>query len=67
VSKRNIYVGKPLFGEGGLFTQFLKELIQIVLPGEMNHDLQDSSLEHRNNRYNGINSKTVKKAGEPLS
>lgn len=45
----------------------MKGSMQGVLQGEMDHDLQDNSLEQRNNRYNGVNSKPVKTPGEPLS
>jgi len=47
--------------ERGLFTQFLKDLTQVALQGEMDQHLQDS-LEQGNNRCYGINSKRVKTA-----
>ena len=60
---RGLYAGKPLLGEGGLLTQLLKDLTQVALQGEMDHHLQDNSLEEGNNRRNGLGCKTVKTAG----
>ena len=57
---KGLYAGKPLLGEGGLLTNLVKALTQIALQGEMDHHLNESSLEQGSNRGNGISTKTVK-------
>lgn len=57
---KGLYAGKPLLGEGGLLTNLVKALTQIALQGEMDHHLNESSLEQGSNRRNGISTKTVK-------
>lgn len=57
---KGLYAGKPLLGQGGLLTNLVKDLTQIALQGEMDHHLNESSLEQGSNRRNGISTKTVK-------
>ena len=60
---RGMYAGKPLFGEGGLLTQLVKDLTQVALQGEMDKHLEENQLEEGGNRRNGLSSKRVKTGG----
>lgn len=60
---QGLYAGKPLFGNGGLFTQLLKDLTQVALQGEMDAHLSDTGLEESSNRRNGISRKTMRTSG----
>jgi len=59
---RGMYQGMPLFGKNGLLTPLIKEFTQIALQGEMDSHLAENTLEHGNNRRNGVGSKTIKTA-----
>jgi putative transposase len=56
-----IYEGRPLLGEGGIFTDLIQRVMQASLRGEMNHHL--SSEDQEGNRRNGYTHKTVKTSG----
>jgi hypothetical protein len=58
-----MYAGKPLFGEGGLLTQLVKDLTQVALQGEMDKHLEENQLEEGGNRRNGLSSKRIKTGG----
>lgn len=60
---KGLYAGKPLFGEGGLLTELVKDLTQIALQGEMDAHLIDQGLEEAGNRRNGVSYKTLKTGG----
>ena len=60
---QGLYAGKPLFGNGGLFTQLLKDLTQVALLGEMDAHLSDTGLEEGSNRRNGVSRKTMRTSG----
>jgi len=56
-----IYEGRPLLGEGGIFTDMVKRIVQASLKGEMQHHLEGEDQE--GNRRNGYTHKTVKTSG----
>jgi putative transposase len=57
---QQLYEGKPLNGEKGIFAPLLKQLLEAALEGEMQAHLQQS--EQTVNRRNGKTSKIVKSA-----
>lgn len=64
---KQLYEGKPLNGERGIFAPLLKQLLEAALDGEMQAHLQQA--EPSINRRNGKSSKIVKSAAGsfPLS
>lgn len=57
---KQLYEGKPLNGEKGIFAPLLKQLLEAALDGEMQAHLQQD--ESSPNRRNGKTSKIVKSA-----
>jgi putative transposase len=57
---KQLYEGKPLNGEKGIFAPLLKQLLEAALDGEMQAHLQQS--DQVDNRRNGKAVKTVKSA-----
>jgi putative transposase len=57
---KGLYQGKPLLGSGGLLTNLVKDLTQMILQCEMDNHLEEDTLEQGNNRRNGIVTKTMK-------
>ena len=64
---KQLYEGKPLSGEKGIFAPLLKQLLEAALEGEIQAHLQAPA--QSGNRRNGKTSKTVKSAAGsfPLS
>jgi len=56
-----MYEGRPLLGEGGIFTAMVKRIVQASLKGEMRAHLDGPDGE--GNRRNGYTHKTVKTSG----
>lgn len=56
-----IYEGRPLLGEGGIFTDMVKRIVQASLKGEMQAHLASEGQE--GNRRNGYTPKTLKTSG----
>ena len=56
-----LYAGKPLLGEGGIFTAMVKRIVQASLKGEMHAHLESGSQEE--NRRNGYTHKLLKTSG----
>lgn len=51
--------GKPLTGEGGIFSPLIKQVIEAALEGEMDEHLQETR-QKENNRRNGHTQKNLK-------
>jgi len=65
-----LYSGKPLFGEGSIFTEMLQSMVNTALEGEMDAHLkegEDQDQEQTTNRRNGHNQKQVRSSGGPLN
>jgi putative transposase len=58
---KQLYAGKPLNGEKGIFAPLLKQLLEAALEGEMQAHL-DEAQRQQGNRRNGQTHKTVKSA-----
>lgn len=52
--------GKPLMGEGGIFTPLLKHFLEATLQGEMDNHLETEKAEMKRNRRNGLSKKEVR-------
>jgi putative transposase len=52
--------GKPLMGEGGIFTPLLKHFLEASLQGELDNHLRGEKAEHKSNRRNGLSKKEVR-------
>lgn len=56
-----LYAGKPLLGEGGIFTDMVKRIVQASLKGEMHAHLESEGQD--DNRRNGYTHKLLKTSG----
>jgi putative transposase len=54
--------GKPLTGNGGIFTPLIKQIIEAALEGEMDTHI-DQTRTSKSNRRNGYGSKNLKSSG----
>lgn len=54
--------GKPLTGDGGIFTPLIKQIIEAALEGEMDTHI-DQTRKSKSNRRNGYGSKNLKSSG----
>ena len=59
---QGLYAGKPLFGNGGLFTQLLKDLTQVALQGEMDAHFVSANLKCTSH----LHEKCTKKKGHKI-
>lgn len=59
--------GKPLSGEGGVFTELLQSIVNACLDGEMSVHLEESKAKSEKNRRNGKGKKVVKSEYGDLS
>lgn len=57
---KELYAGKPLMGEGGIFTPLLKHFLEAGLQGEMDNHLREDKASSLSNRRNGISKKEVR-------
>jgi putative transposase len=57
---KELYSGKPLMGETGIFTPLLKHFLEATLDGEMSNHLSSEKLQTKSNRRNGHNKKEVR-------
>ena len=64
--KEGLYAGKPLFGENGIFTGLLQQMVDASLKGELDAMLSSES-QGRSNRRNGYKSKQIRSSGGPIS
>jgi transposase-like protein len=53
---------QPLLGPGGIFTNLLKQAVELSLQGEIESHIQEDKLEMSNNRRNGLSQKTIRTA-----
>ena len=58
---KGLYAGKPLLGDGGVFTAMVKRIVQASLKGEMHAHL--AAEDQEGNRRNGYTRKTLKTSG----
>ena len=49
---KELYAGKPLMGEGGIFTPLLKHFLEATLEGELSSHLQEERAKSNSNRRN---------------
>lgn len=59
--------GKPLSGEGGIFTELLQSIVDSCLDGELDHHIQSQRAQDVSNRRNGRGKKKVKSEFGELS
>lgn len=57
---KELYKGKPLMGENGIFTPLLKHFLEATLQGEMDTHLKEEQTKSNPNRRNGISKKQVR-------
>jgi putative transposase len=57
---KELYAGKPLMGESGIFTPLLKHFLEATLQGEMSNHLTSEKSEGKTNRRNGLSKKSVR-------
>jgi transposase-like protein len=57
---KELYKGKPLMGENGIFTPLLKHFLEATLQGEMDTHLKEEQAKSIPNRRNGIGKKQVR-------
>lgn len=64
--KAGLYAGKPLFGEEGIFTDLLQQMVDASLKGELDAMLSSESQESANRR-NGYKNKQIRSSGGSLT
>lgn len=64
--KAGLYAGKPLFGENGIFTGLLQQMVDASLKGELDAMLS-SETQGSSNRRNGYKSKQIRSSGGPIA
>ena len=64
--KAGLYAGKPLFGEEGIFTGLLQQMVDASLKGELDAMLS-SEPQGSSNRRNGYKSKQIRSSGGPIA
>ena len=57
---KELYKGKPLMGEGGIFTPLLKHFLEATLQGEIDTHLKEEQAKSNPNRRNGTGKKQVR-------
>jgi putative transposase len=57
---KDLYAGKPLMGEEGIFTPLLKHFLEASLQGELDAHLQGDKVQSKTNRRNGLSKKEVR-------
>ena len=57
---KELYEGKPLMGEGGIFTPLLKHFLEAGLESEMDNHLRQEKENSKVNRRNGTSKKEVR-------
>ena len=57
---KELYKGKPLMGEGGIFTPLLKHFLEATLQGELDTHLKEEQAKSNPNRRNGTGKKQVR-------
>jgi putative transposase len=57
---KELYAGKPLMGEGGIFTPLLKHFLEATLQGELDTHLREEQAKSNPNRRNGTGKKQVR-------
>ena len=57
---KELYEGKPLMGEGGIFTPLLKHFLEAGLESEMDNHLRQEKEKSKVNRRNGTSKKEVR-------
>jgi putative transposase len=57
---KELYKGKPLMGENGIFTPLLKHFLEATLQGEMDTHLKQEQAKSNPNRRNGTGKKQVR-------
>ena len=65
-----LYSGKPLFGDGSIFTEMLQSMVNTALEGEMDahlKEVEDQDKAQTTNRRNGHNQKQVRSSEGPLN
>jgi len=65
--KEGLAAGKPLSGEGGIFTELLQSIVDSCLEGELEHHMASTSRDEKPNRRNGRGKKKVKSEFGELS
>ena len=57
---KELYKGKPLMGENGIFTPLLKHFLEATLQGELDTHLKQEQAKSNPNRRNGTGTKQVR-------
>lgn len=57
---KDLVSGKPLMGEGGIFTPLLKHFLEASLQGEMDNHVREDKAYQKGNRRNGVSKKEVR-------
>ncbi|MCP1383678.1 IS256 family transposase [Runella salmonicolor] len=57
---KELYAGKPLMGENGIFTPLLKHFLEATLQGELDTHLREEQAKSNSNRRNGSGKKQVR-------
>jgi putative transposase len=57
---KDLYAGKPLMGEEGIFTPLLKHFLEASLQGELDAHLKGDKAQSKSNRRNGLSKKEVR-------
>lgn len=57
---KELYAGKPIMGEGGIFTPLLKHFLEATLQGELDTHLKEEQAKSNPNRRNGTGKKQVR-------
>ena len=65
--KEGLVSGKPISGEGGIFTELLQSIVDACLDGEMSVHLEEEKSNTVSNRRNGKGKKVVKSEYGDLS
>jgi putative transposase len=57
---QDLYAGKPLMGEQGIFTPLLKHFLEATLQGEIDAHLKENKASMIPNRRNGMSKKELR-------
>jgi putative transposase len=57
---KDLYLGKPLMGDEGIFTPLLKHFLEATMQGEIASHLQEERANSKMNRRNGVSKKEVR-------
>lgn len=64
--RAGLYSGKHLFGEDGVFTEMLQAIVNSCLEGEVISHIQEEKLSGKENRRNGLKTKTLRTESGPI-